>query len=52
MLEWVAHVNGRFSCSDGALVPCTCGIKYWVGWNNCPQCGKSQLELKNEVSNW
>ncbi len=43
MLEWVAIINGNFSCSSGALIACQHCVhdqRFWVGWDRCPCCGK------------
>ena len=44
-MEYVAMVNGKFSCSDGALVHCDCNQLYWVGWDTCPNCGLSKYKI-------
>lgn len=47
-MEYVALVNGKFSHSKGALVHCTCNQLYWVGWNKCPSCHKTQEENRKQ----
>lgn len=48
-MEWVAMIDGVFSCSDGALVHCDkCNANFWIGWwdgIHCHCCGK---ETENE----